>query len=128
MRSPARRSATIRKAADADVVEVRAGDKVLGAVPRIESETGDTMSGAFANHPAFTDFVAAFRDLARAAQFGDAEARARVSADLEAQGVQVWHTAHDMRIDQPHSLTIVDGRARFRANDAFLMMRTGGLG
>jgi phosphatidylglycerol lysyltransferase len=40
---------------------------------------------------------------------------------------RVYHLQHDMRIDRPATVQILGGEARFTPNDAYLMMRTGGL-
>lgn len=124
---PQRRSVSVKLSADGGIVEVRANDKVLGEVARLQSETDSTMTGAFSHRPAFADYAPSFIELARALDAGHTDAVAEVRDRLEAQGVEVWHTSHDMRIDRPHSLVIADGKVRFAANDAFLMMRTGGL-
>jgi hypothetical protein len=85
------------------------------------------MHGSFSHRPAYADYAPLFLQLARAIDAGATEEEADVRARLEAQGVEVWHTSHEMRIDRPQSLVIADGKARFAPNDAYLMMRTGGL-
>lgn len=129
MRRPASRpvSVTRRTSGDTATILVRAGDRDLGAITQLGSDAGDTLSGSFVNRPAFADFVDAFRELATATELADAAAVATSVAGLAAQGIQVWHSIHEMRIDDPGSLVIAGGRARFRPNAAFLMMRTGGL-
>jgi hypothetical protein len=129
MRRPAHRpvSVTRRTSGDTATILVRAGDRELGAITGLGSGDGDSLEGSFANRPAFVDFTAAFRAHADAVEKGDAALIAAETAALAKLGVEVWHTVHDMRIDQPGSLAISGGRARFRPNDAFLMMRTGGL-
>ncbi len=124
---PQRRSVSVKLSADGGIVEVRANDKVLGEVARLQSETDSAMTGAFSHRPAYADYAPLFLQLARALDSGQGDAAAEVRARLEAQGVEVWHTSHEMRIDRPQSLVIADGKVRFGANDAFLMMRTGGL-
>ena len=47
--------------------------------------------------------------------------------EIEAAGVHVYHLQHEMRIDRPASVQMIDGEVRFAPNDAYLMMRTGGL-
>ena len=125
---PARRSATVRLSADGGIIEVRANDKVLGEVVRLASETGDLMSGSFPPRPAYADYAPLFLGLNRALDGGSTGEANDIRERLEAQGVEVWHTSHDMRIDRPQSLVIGEGRARFMPNDSFLMMRSGGLG
>jgi hypothetical protein len=125
MRRPV--SATRRTSGDSATIVVRAGERDLGAITQMGSEIDDTLSGNFANRPAFTDFAATFLSLAKATEAGDADAVAAVRAELKAADIEVWHTVHEMRIDEPGTLTISGGRARFRPNGAFLMMRTGGL-
>jgi hypothetical protein len=130
MRRPraARRSVTLKVSADGGVIEVRANDKVLGEVARLASESSSSMTGSFSHRPAYADYAPLFLSLARALDAGEEASAADVRARLEAQGVEVWHTSHEMRIDRPRSLIIADGKVRFVPNDAFLMMRSGGLG
>lgn len=123
-----RRSVTIKKSADGGLVEVRAGDRVLGQVSGLTSETGGVMTGAFTHRPSYADFAEQFLALARAEKDGRELEAAQLRAALEAGNVEIWHTSYDMRIDKPASLLIGEGRVRFVPNDAFLMMRTGGLG
>lgn len=124
---PQRRSVSVKLSADGGLIEVRANDKVLGEVARLQSESDQAMSGGFSHRPAYADYAPLFLQLARALDAGNAEEAAGVRDRLEAQGVEVWHTSHEMRIDRPQSLVIKDGKARFAPNDAFIMMRTGGL-
>lgn len=125
---PARRSLTLKISADGGVIEVRANDKVLGEVVRLASDSSSTMTGSFSHRPAYADYASLFLGLSRALDAGQQEAAADLQARLEAQGVEVWHTSHDMRIDRPQSLVIAEGKVRFAPNDSFLMMRSGGLG
>ena len=129
MRRPASRpvSVTKRTTGDTASIVVRAGDKELGSIASLASDAGDMLSGNFSNRPAFTDFAEAFRTLADALQPADAFTAATARASLDAASIGVWHSVHDMRIDEPGTLSIAGGRARFRANAAYLMMRTGGL-
>jgi hypothetical protein len=124
---PQRRSVSVKLSADGGIVEVRANDKVLGEVARLQSQSDSSMSGAFSHRPAYADYAPLFLQLARALEAGQHAEAADLHARLEAQGVEVWHNSHEMRIDRPHSLVIADGKVRFAPNDAFLMMRTGGL-
>lgn len=129
MRRPARqtRSVSVKVSADGGVVEVRANDKVLGEVARLASQSDAAMSGAFSHRPAYADYAPLFLQLARAVEAGDKTEANTLHERLEAQGVEVWHCSYEMRIDRPRSLVIADGKVRFAPNDAFLMMRTGGL-
>ncbi|MDX2157700.1 MAG: hypothetical protein SFW09_14460 [Hyphomicrobiaceae bacterium] len=130
MRRPAspRRSTSIRLSADGGVIEIRAGDKVLGEVSRLQSQTEGAMTGAFTHRPAYADFAPEMLKLTRALAASRLDEADALRAALEAAGLEVWHTSHEMRIDRPRSLSVSDGTATFSPNDAFLMMRTGGLG
>lgn len=123
-----RRSVTIKKSADAGIVEVRAGERVLGQVSSLGGEPGGGMSGTFTHRPAFADLSAEFLKLARAESGGRTDEAASIRAAVEAAHVEIWHINYDMRIDKPGTIAIGEGRVRFVPNDAFLMMRTGGLG
>ena len=129
MRRPASRpvSVTRRTTGDTASIIVRAGDKQFGAITQLGPDADDALSGSFVHRPAFGDVAAVFNELARAIQAADPGAIASRREELAQLGVEVWHSVHDMRIDAPGSLTIAAGRARFRPNDAFLMLRTGGL-
>ncbi len=120
-------SVTRRTSGDTAAILVRAGDRDLGAITQMGNDAGDTLSGNFVNRPAFTDFVDLFSERADADQSGDAAAISGAIAKFAEHNIQVWHSVHEMRIDEPGTLTIAQGRARFRPNSAFLMMRTGGL-
>ena len=120
-------SVTRRISGDTAVILLRAGDKDLGAITQLGSDTGDTLSGNFVNRPAFADLADAFRVHAQAIEGGDPVAIVAALATLEPHAIHVWHSVHDMRIDEPGSLVLAAGRVRFRPNAAFLMMRTGGL-
>jgi hypothetical protein len=115
---------TRRTTGDTAAVLVRAGDKVLGSIARLAGE-GDRMSGLFTHRPAYTDFADKFARLQQAVDAGLPADEIR--AEIEGAGVEVWHTVHEMRLDQSLSLVIAGGEAHFRPTDAFLMMRTGGL-
>ena len=123
-----RRTVTVRKSADGGTIEVRAGDRVLGQVSGLQGEDGGAMTGGFTHRPAYIDFADEFLKLSRAESDGRVDAAAGTRAALEAAHVEIWHTVHDMRIDKPGTIAIAEGRVRFWPNDAFLMMRTGGLG
>jgi hypothetical protein len=120
-------SVTRRTSGDTATILVRAGEKDLGAITQLGSDADDTLAGNFVNRPAFADVGTVFHELARAEQDGEQDKARTLRAEIAALGVEVWHSVHDMRIDEPGTLTIAAGRARFRPNAAFLMMRTGGL-
>jgi hypothetical protein len=124
---PQRRSVSVKLSADGGIVEVRANDKTLGEVARLQSQSDTVMHGSFSHRPAYADYAPLFLQLARAIDAGRVDEAAELRARLEGQGVEVWHTSHEMRIDRPRSLVIADGKVRFAPNDAFLMLRTGGL-
>lgn len=126
----ARRSITIRKRADAGGISVRCGDTTLGTVTGLSGGADSGMTGLFTHTPAYVEHAERFIALARALGAGGervAEAAA-LRAESERLGIHVYHEVHDMRIDVPGSLEIAAGEVRFQAADAFLMMRTGGLG
>ncbi len=120
-------SVTRRSSGDTALIVLRAGDKDLGAITQLGSDSDDTLSGNFVNRPAFADLADDFRVHAQANESGDSTAVAAAIAKLEPHGIHVWHSVHDMRIDEPGTLSVAAGRARFKPNAAFLMMRTGGL-
>lgn len=119
---------TRRTTGDSAQVLVRSGDKVLGAVARLAGDDGAVMAGAFTHRPAYADYAELFTRLDRATAAGDAAAAATARAEIDAARIEVFHTVHEMRLDQPGSLVIAGGEVRFRPTDSFLMMRTGGLG
>ena len=121
-------SVTRRTSGDTATILVRAGDKDLGAITQLGQEVDDTLGGNFVNRPAFADLAPAFRAHYEARIAGEADRIATALAALAPHRIEVWHSVHDMRIDEPGTLVIGAGRARFRPNAAFLMMRTGGLG
>ena len=120
-------SVTRRTSGDTAAILLRAGDKDLGAITQLGSDTNDTLSGNFVNRPAFADVADAFHAHAQATESGAAAAIAATLAALAPHAIQVWHSIHDMRIDEPGSLVLASGRVHFKPNAAFLMMRTGGL-
>jgi hypothetical protein len=121
------RRVTIKRSADGGLVEIRAGDKVLGQVSRLQSVSDALMTGSFTHRPAYVDVAPQFQGLASALAAGRDDDVEEARSRLEAAGVEVWHTSHDMRIDRPRTLVIAEGMASFAPNDAFQMMRTGGL-
>jgi hypothetical protein len=106
------RVVTVRKH-EGGGITLRCGDDLVGFVTRLEG--GDQeMTGRFAagpDHAAYADLLAA----------GD-----RVT--IETRGVHVYSAVHDMRIDDEASLTVEGETVRFRPAQAFIVLRSGGLG
>lgn len=129
MARTATRSVTIRKRAEAAPIELRAGDTTLGSLRNVAGATGDsaTMSGLFTHAPAYGDFTERFLGIASALTNGDPAGAAAIQSEIETAGVHVYHVQHEMRIDRPGTVQIIGGEVRFSPNDAYLMMRTGGL-
>lgn len=129
MARSATRSVTIKKRAEAAPIELRAGETTLGSLRNVAGATGDsaTMSGLFTHVPAYADFTERFLALASALKADDAATAATMQTEIETAGVHVYHLQHDMRIDRPASVQVIGGEVRFSPNDAYLMMRTGGL-
>ncbi len=129
MARSATRSVTIRKRGDASPIELRAGETTLGSLRNVAGTTGDsaTMSGLFTHAPAYADFTERFMAISAALNASDPAKAAAIQAEIEAAGVHVYHLQHEMRIDRPASVQMIDGEVRFAPNDAYLMMRTGGL-
>lgn len=124
------RSVTVRRHAETATIELRCGGTTLGTVSGLAGTSGGdaTMTGRFTHAPAYVEHAERFLELAQAAEAGDAARVAALQAEIEALGLHVHHTQHDMRIDKPGTLTLIKGDVRFAPNDAYLMMRTGGLG
>jgi hypothetical protein len=129
MARTASRSVTIKKRGEAAPIELRAGETTLGALRNVSGATGDsaTMSGLFTHAPAYGDYTERFLAIASALKTGDTARAAAIQGEIEAAGVHVYHLQHDMRIDRPASVQVIGGEVRFSPNDAYLMMRTGGL-
>lgn len=129
MARTATRTVTIRKRGEAAPIELRAGDTTLGSLRTVSGAAGshETMSGTFTHAPAYADFTERFLAIASALKAGDAATAATIQAEIEAAGVHVYHLQHEMRIDRPASVQVIGGEVRFSPNDAYLMMRTGGL-
>jgi hypothetical protein len=85
------------------------------------------MTGQFTHAPAYADFTERFLALATALRDSDASRAAAERSAIEAAGVHVYHVQHEMRIDRPATVQMISGEVRFTPNDAYLMMRTGGL-
>ena len=129
MARSATRSVTVKRRAEMAAIELRAGETTLGSLRGVAGTVGDsaTMTGQFTHAPAYADFTERFLALATALRDGDASRAAAERSALEASGVHVFHVQHEMRIDRPASVQMVAGEVRFTPNDAYLMMRTGGL-
>lgn len=129
MARTASRTVTIRKRSETAPIELRAGETTLGSLRSVSGATGtsETMSGTFTHAPAYADFTERFLAMAAALKSGDTAGVAAIQSEIEAAGVHVYHLMHDMRIDRPASVQVLDGEVRFSPNDAYLMMRTGGL-
>jgi hypothetical protein len=94
-------------------ITVRCGEDVIGFVTRLEG--GDVeMRGHFAPGPDYS----AYAQLLAA---GDAAA-------MEQRGVHVFSAVHEMRIDDEATLVIAGEEVRFRPAQAFIVLRSGGLG
>lgn len=129
MARTATRSVTIKKRGEPAPIELRAGETTLGSLRNVAGTTGDsaTMSGLFTHAPAYADFTERFLTIASALKIGDTAGAAAIQAEIEAADVHVYHLQHDMRIDRPATVHVIGGEVRFSPNDAYLMMRTGGL-
>jgi hypothetical protein len=129
MARSATRSVTIRKRGEAAPVELRAGETTLGSLRNVSGAAGDsaTMTGIFTHAPAYADYTERFLAIVSALKAGDAAGAAAIQGEIEARGVHVYHLQHEMRIDRPASVQVIGGEVRFSPNDAYLMMRTGGL-
>jgi glucose/arabinose dehydrogenase len=129
MARTATRTVTVKRRAEMATIELRAGETTLGSLRGVAGTVGDsaTMSGQFTHAPAYADFTERFLALATAMRDGDAARAAAERATLESAGVHVYHAQHEMRIDRPASVHMVGGEICFTPNDAYLMMRTGGL-
>ncbi len=129
MARSATRTVTVTKRGETAPIELRCGETSLGTLRSVAGAVGDTatMAGKFTHSPAFTEFAERFMALTTALRDGETATAATLRADLEAAGLHVYHIQHDMRIDRPASLEIIAGEVRFSPNDAYLMMRTGGL-
>jgi len=129
MARSATRTVTVKRRAEMATIELRCGETTLGTLRGVAGTVGDsaTMTGQFTHAPAYVDFTERFLALATALRDGDALRAAAEHAGLESGGVHVYHVQHQMRIDRPGTVQVVGGEVRFTPNDAYLMMRTGGL-
>lgn len=122
------RRVVIARTPDQAGVTLRIGDTVLGHVANLAGESGQEMTGRFTNTPAFADHADHFARLAKAQAEHDEVVAAALADEVEALGIHLHHSVHDMRIDRPGSLAIKGGIVRFLPNDSFLILRSGGLG
>lgn len=129
MARSAPRTVTVKRRAEMATIELRCGETTLGTLRGVAGTVGDraTMTGQFTHAPAYADHTERFLALATALREGDAPRAAAERAAVEAAGVHVYHAQHEMRIDRPSTVQVVGGEVRFTPNDAYLMMRTGGL-
>ena len=119
-----RRAVVTRRTTDSGGAVLRAGERDLAALSSLRAEDDGTMASAFTHRPALADLADKLRRLAAA----PAEEAGALSRELEAAGLHVWHSVHAMRIDVPGTVRLAKGEIRFRPSDAFLVMRSGGLG
>lgn len=106
------RTVTVRRK-EGGGITVRCGDDIVGFLTRLEG--GDEeMRGHFARGPQF----AAHAQLVTKAE----------PAEREKNGLHVFSSVHDMRIDEEATLAIEGDIARFRPAAAFIVLRSGGLG
>jgi hypothetical protein len=106
------RTVTVRRR-EGGGMTVRCGEAVLGFVTQLQG--GDEeMQGRFAPGPHY----AAHAQLVRQ----------RTAAENERQGLHVFSSVHDMRIDVEETLVIEGETVRFRPAGAFIVLRSGGLG
>jgi hypothetical protein len=94
-------------------ITVRCGSEVVGFVTRLDG-SDERMTGQFAPGPSHTQYARVLAD-------GD-------KAQIEASGLHVYSSIHDMRIDSEASLAVEDGKVHFRPASAFIVLRSGGLG
>ncbi|HRD76213.1 MAG TPA: hypothetical protein PK264_09770, partial [Hyphomicrobiaceae bacterium] len=119
-----RRAVVTRRSNDTGGAVLRSGERELATLGSLRADDDGTMASTFTHRPAFADVADEMRRLAAAS--GD-EALA-IAAEIDRAGVHVWHSVHNMRIDRPGSIRLVKGEIRFAPTDAFLVMRSGGLG
>lgn len=121
------RSASVRRNTDLAGITLRRGDDVLGAIGRIGDDTAEWLAGTFTHTPAFSEQAGLFADLDAAKAAGDTAKAEQIAGAIEKLDIHVHHGGHDMRIDDPGSVTVTRGMVRFRASPAFQTLRNGGL-
>ena len=121
------RTVTVRRNVDTQGMSLRRGDDVLGHISRVGDDTAEWLGGNFTHTPAFSEQAPLFQALDAAKAAGDTAKAAEISAEIEKLEIHVHHGGHDMRIDDPGSVTVSKGQVRFRASPAFQILRNGGL-
>ena len=121
------RTVTVRRNADTAGLSLRRGQDILGHIGRVGDDTAEWLAGSFTHTPAFSEQAPLFQALDLAKTAGDTAKAAELSAEIEKLDIHVHHGGHDMRIDDPGSVTVAKGQVRFRASPAFQILRNGGL-
>ena len=121
------RTVTVRKATDVQGLTLRRGDDVLGLIGRVADDTAAWLAGNFSHTPAFSEQAEMFAALDAAKAAGDATKAEEIADAIEKLDIHVHHGGHDMRIDDPGSVSVNKGQVRFRASPAFQILRNGGL-
>jgi hypothetical protein len=127
MRPIETRTVTVRKNTDTAGLSLRRGDDILGHIGRVGDDTAEWLTGNFTHTPAYSEQVHLFQALETAKTAGDAAKARDIAAEIEKLDIHVHHGGHDMRIDDPCSVTVSKGQVRFRAAPAFQILRNGGL-
>jgi hypothetical protein len=121
------RTATVRRNTDTQGLTLRRGDDVLGQIGRVADDTAEWLAGNFSHTPAFSEQAELFTALDAAKAAGDAAKAKEIADKIEKLDIHVHHGGHDMRIDDPLSVSVIKGQVRFRASPAFQILRNGGL-
>lgn len=121
------RSVHVSRNAGLGGMTLRRGDDILGHIGRVGDDTAEWLAGTFTHTPAFSEQAELFQKLEAARDAGDADAAKALADQLEKLDIHVHHGGHDMRIDDPGTLTVTKGQVRFRASPAFIILRNGGL-
>lgn len=121
------RTVTVRRNTDVQGMTLRRGDDVLGQIGRVADDTAEWLAGNFTHTPAFSEQAELFAQLDAAKTSGDADKAKEIADKIEKLDIHVHHGGHDMRIDDPLSVSVIQGQVRFRASPAFQTLRNGGL-
>jgi hypothetical protein len=127
MRSIVTRTAIVRRNTDVQGMTLRRGDDVLGQIGRVADDTAEWLAGNFTHTPAFSEQAELFGALETAKASGDDAKTKDIADQIEKLDIHVHHGGHDMRIDDPCSVSVIKGQVRFRASPAFQTLRNGGL-
>lgn len=127
MRPIETRTVTVRRNTDTAGLSLRRGDDVLGQIGRVGDDTAEWLAGTFTHTPAFSEQAQLFQALEAANAAGDTPKAEQIAAEIEKLDIHVHHGGHDMRIDDPGTVTVSKGRLRFRASPAYQTLRNGGL-